>query len=677
MHDLTRMKRLNSIPYFSLAAGLVLAACVVYAQKQPAKPKAPANTAAARISNTASSLATLRNLGKAYYEQGKYFEAAQQFQKVVATGTAQVLDHMNLGLALMLQNKLDQALGELTTAQQMDPQQIAVDYNLGILYKRELRYPDAEARLKNVIARDSAEPAAWFNLGYVYFNEKKLDESLDAFHHVIDMGFIRGQNFYVASLFRSFTVLVRLKRQDEAQKILAQWEKMREKVPNISLQDPALEAGKYGTVILPLAPSAVPAGRLTAEKATFSEISQKLGLELAASAPATFDPRQPIKASDYSLEYARQNLVPLFGVSIAVGDYDNDGHPDVYVVVPSGSNHLFHNNGDGTFTDVTEKAGVAGPGASLSATFADFDNSGKTSLFVVGLGGVKVYRYAGDGVFQDETAKAGLKPVPGGLATRAVLFDSTNDGLLDLFVTAYTDLSKPPSRDTFLFPKDFAGSTTHYYRNNGNGTFTEITSGAGFNAAQGRMRGAVFADFTNHGYNDLLLYRDDGPPLLFENQGEGKFQLRRAWGAGETVALDAQIADFNHDGLFDLVLWSPEGYRVLMNRGDWNFTPLAGPPVVPGPADEFVFRGAVADVNGDGFPDLLAAGTNGRLHLVVNDAGKFREGSMELASATDAPLAALAPGWLTNPGQLDLIAATRGGRLSVFEKQGPPSTGWK
>ena len=234
-----------------------------------------------------------------------------------------------------------------------------------------------------------ADPAAWFNLGYVYFNDKKLEQSLDAFRHVIDMGFSRGQNFYVASLFRSFTVLVRLKRQDEAQKVLAQWEKMRTKVPNISLQDPALEAGKYGAILDPPASLRAAAGRVSSEKATFLEITQRLGLALPAAAVGRFDSRRPIRAADYSLEFARQNLVPLFGASIAVGDYDNDGHPDLYLVVPSGSNHLFHNNGDGTFTDVTEKAGVAGPGSSLSATFADFDNSGKTSLFVAGLGGVK------------------------------------------------------------------------------------------------------------------------------------------------------------------------------------------------------------------------------------------------------------------------------------------------
>ena len=495
MHDLPGMKRIYSIPIYPIVAGLVLAACIVYAQKQPAKSQAPAKTAAAKTFGTTASLETFRNLGKAYYEQGKYVEAVEQFQKVVASGKAPASDHMNLGLALMMTNNLDQALGEMTTARQMNAKLVAVDYNLGILYKRELRYGDAEASLDRVIAADPSDPAAWFNLGYVYFNHKKLEQSLDAFRHVIDMGFSRGQNFYVASLFRSFTVLVRLKRQDEAQKVLAQWEKMRTKVPNISLQDPALEAGKYGAILDPPPFPPAAAGRVSSEKATFLEITQRLGLALPAAAVGRFDSRRPIRAADYSLEFARRNLVPLFGASIAVGDYDNDGHPDLYLVVPSGSNHLFHNNGDGTFTDVTEKAGVAGPGSSLSATFADFDNSGKTSLFVAGLGGVRVYRYAADGVFHDETEKAGLKPRPGELDTAAVLFDSSNDGFLDLFVTAYTDLTKPPVRDPFLFPNDFPGAVTHFYRNNGDGTFTKIDAGAGLSAARGQDARRRFCRF--------------------------------------------------------------------------------------------------------------------------------------------------------------------------------------
>jgi hypothetical protein len=627
------------------------------------------------VAGPPASLQTLRNIGKAYYEQGKYVESIEEFRKVVASGKALATDHLDLGLALMQGNKLDEALGELTTAKQMDPKLVAADYNLGILYKRELRYPDAEAALKRVIAADPDEPAAWFNLGTVYFAERKLDECLDAHRHVLNMGFARGQNFYVASLFHTFTALVRMKRQEEAQKVLKLHEKMRDKVPNISLQNPALEGGKYGAILVPSTPPLEVAHPAGLDRVTFAEVTEKLGLTVPAAGASAFDPGKPIKASEYSLEWAKQNLVPLFGPSIAVGDYDGDGRQDLYVVIPSGSNHLFHNNGDGTFTDVTEKAGVAGPGSSLSATFVDFDNSGKTSLFVVGLDGVKVYRYAGDGSFRDVTEKAGLKTEPGELDTRAVLFDADNDGFLDLVVTAYTNLMKPPEKDSFLFPHDFAGLNTHFYRNNGDGSFTEITPSTGLSSAKGRMRGGVFGDLANHGYTDLVLFRDDGPPLVFENRGEDKFLLHRdpGWVLEKTVVLDAQVADFNHDGYFDLAVWSPNGYHVLLNQRDWKFAPLTPMPAIPAPSGIFAYRGAVADLNGDSFPDLLAADASGKVHFLVNRVGRFREGVLALPGEDPAPLALLQPAWLENPGRLDLLGMTHTGQLRAYEKEGPPA----
>ena len=445
----------ESIILRTISVASILAASLFLAQTRPTIPGHGSHPVKPAVTAPSGPVQTFRNVGKAYFEQGKYVEAIEQFQKVVASGKALATDHLNLGLALMQANKLDASLGEMTTAKQMDPHLVAADYNLGILYKRELRDPDAEVALRRVIATDSQDPAVWFNLGTVYFAEKKMDESLDAYHHVTEMGFGRGQNFYVAALFRTFTALARMKRQDDAQKALHQWDGMHDKVPNISLQDPALEGGKYGVILTPSTPPVEIARNASLEKVTFAEITQKLNLTLPAARALAIDPHQLIKAADYSLEFARQNLLPQFGPSIAVGDYDNDGHPDIYVVIPSARNYLFHNNGDGTFTDVTEKAGVAGPGASLSATFADFDNCGRLSLFVAGLDGVKVYRYAENGVFEDITEKAGLKPEPGEVDTRAVLFDADNDGFLDLVVTAYTNLNQPPQKDPFTLPRRF------------------------------------------------------------------------------------------------------------------------------------------------------------------------------------------------------------------------------
>jgi hypothetical protein len=654
-----------------VSAALLLS-CLSVASAGPGTK--PASKAAGR-SSVSAPIQSERNIGKAYYEQGKYVEAVGQFQKVVASGKALATDHLNLALAFLQSNKLDEALGELTTAKQMDPKLVAADYNLGILYKRELRYPDAQAALMRVIAADPNDPAAWFNLGTIYFAERKLDDALEAHQHVLSMGFGKGQNFYVASLFHTFTTLVRLKRDADAQKILKIHEKVRDKVPGISLQNPALEGGKYGAIMAPEAPAVEPSRRAMLEKVTFAEITGRLGLTLPARQHAA-DAQKEIKAADYSLDYARRNLIPLLGPSVATGDYDGDGRNDLYVVDPASTNHLLHNNGDGTFTDVTAKAGVAGPGSALSAVFADYNNCGRPSLFVAGLGGVRLYRNLGGGVFKDETDIAGLHPVPGELDTQAVLFDADNDGFLDLVVTAYTNLSHPPAKDAFRFPADFAGAQTRFYRNNGDGTFTEITSTSGLGSAKGRMRGGVFADFDNDGYTDLCLFRDDGHPLLYANLGEGRFVSRTSEagpGFAKSVAYEVEAADLNHDGRFDLALWGPNGYKVLMNRGGWKFAPLASLPPVSTSAGFFGFRGMLVDANGDSFADLLALDSNGEWRLIVNQAGKFREGSISIPASAGTGAASLRPTWLRNPGELDLVGLSRSGQLLAFEKEDPAS----
>jgi hypothetical protein len=671
-------RNLSSVLRLCVTIALILASCLTTARpglESPPTGKSAASKAAGRPSLAGSAaIQSQRNIGKAYYEQGKYMEAMGEFQKIVGSGKALPTDHLDLGLALMQANKLDEALGELTTAKQMDPKLVAVDYSLGILYKRELRYPDAEAALKRVIAADPEDPGAWFNLGTVYFAEKRLEDALAAHQHVVNMGFGKGQNFYVASLFHTFTIYVRLKRDAEAQKALKIHEKMRDMVPGISLQNPALEGGKYGMILVPAVPPSELGPSSGLEKVTFAEITGRLGLTLPPQQSPAAASQRPIKAADYSLDYARRNLVPLFGPSLAFGDYNSDGRTDIYVVNPAGTNHLLRNNGDGTFTDVTDKAGVAGTGAAVSATFADYNNSGKPSLFVAGLDGVRLYRNLGDGIFQDETEKAGLHPIPGELETQAVLFDADVDGFLDLVVTAYTNFNDPPKKDSFLFPSDFAGAATHFYRNNGDGTFTEITPSSGLGSAKGRMRGAVFADFDNDGYTDLCLFRDDGPPLLYANLGEDKFVSRSAEAGAafaKWIAYGLQAADFNHDGRFDLALWGPKGYQVLMNKGGWKFAPLAPLPPVSAPTGFFAFRGTVVDTKGDGFADLLVRDAGGKWRLLVDHSGKFREGSISLPASAATGVATLSPAWLSNPGKLDLVGLTPNGQLLAYEKEGP------
>ncbi|HEY1658660.1 MAG TPA: VCBS repeat-containing protein [Candidatus Sulfotelmatobacter sp.] len=388
-----------------------------------------------------------------------------------------------------------------------------------------------------------------------------------------------------------------------------------------------------------------------------------------------------IRSEDFSLDYARRTLLPAMGGSVAVGDFNGDGRSDLYVAEPGGSNHLLQQMGDGTFLDVTEKARVKGTGSDVSATFCDFDKSGRASLFVAGLGGVTLYRNNGDGTFTDITAKAGLKGKSSELATSVLLFDADGGGYPDVLVTIYTDFNAPPRKASFTFPNDFAGANSRLYRNQHDGTFTEITESAGLGDNPGRTHMALAADFSQSGRMDLLLLRDNKPPALFRNQGHGKF-VERTWDAGTDIwtyaYMEGQTADFNHDGKLDVALWSTVGNEVLINQGNGKFDDEESLPLVYAANRAFGFHGLTADLGGHGYDDLLTVDNKGKWHFIVNRAGTFREGSMkwimesaslerEATKVAEPEFAALIAAPREGSNKVMLIGVTTDGILRIFE----------
>ncbi|MGH9342192.1 MAG: FG-GAP-like repeat-containing protein, partial [Terriglobia bacterium] len=655
-------------------ASSALAVIVIFVPARWSLKAAPPSPQTASASLSSGALQSLRNFGKAYYEQGKYKEAAEAFQKVVASGRAAALDHLDLAQALIQTNQLNLALEELTTARQMAPQNLAVRYNLGILYKHELRYTDAERELSAVAAADPSDPPTWFNLGDVYFSEHKLDPSLNAFERVVNMGYAKAQNFYVAATFHCFTILNRLKNPTEARKYLKLNMATRDKVPNVSLQYPALEAGKYGEVNIAPPEVMASAAPSSPKQLVFENInSKKLNIQLAPS-PFQIEPSAP--------------ALPEFLTSaIALGDYNNDGLPDIYFGegdVGDSANHLLRNNGDGTFTDITGQAGVWGPKGSVAAEFVDYDNSGHQSLVIAGLGGLTLYKNNGNGTFTDVTKKAGLKRNRCELDSDVKAVDIDNDGFLDLVVTAYADLCKGTVNALLANPNSSPVMASHLYRNNGDGTFTDITASAGLSSAQGHMRQVVFGDFNNDGYMDLLFLRDDGPPMLFLNQGGDKF-VDGTEQAGPALASaradEAAVSDFNHDGKFDLALWGPDGYAVLLNRGNAHFETVPGLPAIKPPGSLVATRGAVADLDGNGFDDLLVKDNTGKWHALLNYFGHFKETPLRFlpvppqsggVAGVPNPGGSLTVAWLIHPGDLDLLGFVPGSSVPfAFERQWP------
>jgi hypothetical protein len=273
------------------------------------------------------------------------------------------------------------------------------------------------------------------------------------------------------------------------------------------------------------------------------------------------------------------------GSGLAVGDFDGDGREDLYFCNQLGPNALYHNNGDGTFTDVAQQAGVAlGDRVCVAATFVDYDNDGKQDLYVTSTrGGNVLFKNLGNGKFQDVTKEAGLTHV--GHSQTAIFFDYDNDGFLDLFLTNTaqwtTDSYDKDSRH--YAGKDNLGEVllsrpehNILYHNNGNGTFTDVTEKAGLKG-RGWSADAVAFDYDGDGHMDLFVTGMIGGCQLYRNNGNGTFTdvTRDTLGRTPWGAIGARAFDFNNDGRLDLYVVDMHSDMWMGTDYDHHSLPLA------------------------------------------------------------------------------------------------------
>ncbi|MGA8868172.1 MAG: VCBS repeat-containing protein, partial [Candidatus Sulfotelmatobacter sp.] len=266
------------------------------------------------------------------------------------------------------------------------------------------------------------------------------------------------------------------------------------------------------------------------------------------------------------------------GAGCAFLDYDNDGWMDIYLVnsgrcdfydpKPPLRNALYRNNHDGTFTDVTEKAGVSGGGYGMGAAVGDYDNDGFPDLFVTQYGRSILYHNNGNGTFTDVTQHAGVAAP--GWASSAVWFDYDNDGLLDLFVCRFVDFNKDKNKFCgnsatgeryYCVPRVYDPMPSWLFHNNGDGTFTDVSKESGIANSLGKAWGVVACDINDDGRMDLFVANDTVANFLFVNQGNGKFTeigteagvaYSSEGSARSGMGVDA--ADYDGDGWMDLFL---------------------------------------------------------------------------------------------------------------------------
>jgi len=414
-----------------------------------------------------------------------------------------------------------------------------------------------------------------------------------------------------------------------------------------------------------------------------------------------------------------EKLMPeTFGSGVAWIDYDNDGWIDLFFAngadmarrKPSPGNALFRNLGNGKFADVTAKAGVAGRGLfATGVAVGDYDNDGFLDIYVTGYGGNQLLHNNGDGTFTDVTAKAGVGA--GGWSSSTGWLDYDRDGYLDLYVVRYLDydIKKDPycgyKREgwrMYCDPQQFDGVADLLYHNNHDGTFADVSRKAGIANPSGKGLGVALGDVDLDGYTDIFVTNDGIRNFLYRNKGDGTF-IDVAYGAGvgfdmhgkPMAGMGTQIADYDGDGLPDIFMtaFSREYNTLFRNLGNLVFEDVTIEAGLQSGFLTLAFGTRLFDFDNDGDLDIYA--TNGHVTdnvelydpqlsykqkdlLYENIGGRFRDISSQSGPAFQIRHVGrgAAVGDFDNDGDLDIIVADCGGPPLLMRNDGGNRNHW-
>jgi len=447
----------------------------------------------------------------------------------------------------------------------------------------------------------------------------------------------------------------------------------------------------------------------------------------STTAPANTDSSRPsgsIRFTDVTAQvgihfkynsgaFGKKYLPETMGPGVCVIDYDNDGWPDILFVNSmdwpghkTGKSYpaLYHNNKDGTFTDVTRQAGLAVEMYGLGCAVGDYDNDGHEDIYITAVGTSHLFHNLGNGKFMDVTAKAGVASP--GFATSAVWLDYDNDGKLDLFVEHYVKWSLATDQycsltgkaKSYCTPEAYKGESSELFHNEGNGVFKNVTRRAGLEDATGKALGVALLDYDNDGWIDLMVTNDTQPNKLYRNNRNGTFTddglaagvaFSEAGTARAGMGTDA--ADYDGSGRQSVVIgnFANQGMALYHNDGTGLFTDEASTNgIARMTMQSLTFATLFFDYDLDGRPDILAV--NGHVaddisqlqptikyaepaQLFRNEGNhKFADVTAQLGSALQQPIVGRGAAYLDydNDGDLDLVIMDNRGNARLLRNDG-------
>jgi tetratricopeptide (TPR) repeat protein len=525
---------------------------------------------------------------------------------------------------------------------------------LGQLYAQQSGSWKARGPLQKACDLNPKEPDACALLGHALYRLNYFDLALPAWQKAAQLP--QGRGVALTGLAETLDALGRAKDADAHYREAITTAP--ETATSLSYAQFLLRDGRpvEALKILSSAGAVAPKDRRELERLRRIATNAPASARKAGPTPITFE-RTELDMVLRNGATGAHHLPESIAGGVAVLDYDGDGWPDIYctngATFPglrkpdaSYSNRLFHNNRDGTFTDVTARAGVAGQGFSIGVAVGDYDNDGHPDIFVAGLNTNHLFHNLGNGTFEDVAASSGIG-ADTAFTVAAGWFDYDNDGLPDLFVVRYArwDPAIEPTCSNagngvfqYCSPRAYQKTTNLLFHNEGKGRFRNVSKESGLDFHPGYGMSVAFGDFDGDGRTDAFVTNDSAPNFLFHNEGKGQF---REMGFEAGVALNddgeaisgmgTDFRDYDNDGLEDIFLTALPGqmftlYRNLGGKQFANMTQASG--VARGSRAWSGWSAGIYDLNNDGFKDLFVAGGHALENAERNSGSKSRMGNM-------------------------------------------------
>ncbi len=562
-------------------------------------------------------------IGVALMNRQQFEAALGRFQRACVLDAKSEIPCLNMGIAFVNMQRYDDARRVLSKSAELNPADPRAWFNLGLIDKAEGKADAAIVTFQKVAQIDPNDPDTQYFLGLLHSQQQQYAKAIACFQTALKLN-----PFHLSAEFGLAQALLRSGDKENAKLHLERFQKMNAEKLGKPISFTYGEQGKY-SLVEEIVPAPEPVAAAIPVRFVNATAASGIGAGAASTAAAgTRGSSNEAKPNDGEVQSSAKaatgnasSLAKFLGSGACVIDYDGDGKPDIFILNADGKGFagLYHNLGNGKFANATQQAKLELYGEGTSCAVGDYDNDGRPDLALAINRHVHLFHNEGDGTFKDVTDAAGINTE--GLILGMTFIDYDHDGDVDLYVTRFNDFPLDKTNEPFSFPTDARPPGNVLWRNNGNGTFTEWTKQTAL-AGTAPSIGAIGSDINNDRAIDFVLTSFHQPPAILLNPREGEFRAISAFPADVPTSAAGVVAlDFDKDGWMDLAFthWGQPGLSLWRNVDGKSFTRVKLPDIV-------WMRGwgiASIDYDEDGWIDLVAVGENfageGRIALLRNE----------------------------------------------------------